>query len=160
MVKKKLQTIYASFKKGKQVQHDDPDYDLDDPMYDEEAYSDVVDTSISKKSLQIHEEDLFRFIDFVILENRYWDRNYYDTCYKHNENLMKCPCAKNLECWRRENKIISYVGRNEHASFNCRQCFKTQIGLEGHIRTLSSNGCIYHYALEQMIKSFRLHCKK
>ena len=78
----------------KQVQHDDPDFDYDDPMHDVEAYSDVVDTSISKKSLQIHEEDLFRVIDFVILENRYWERNYYDTCYKQNEYLLKCPCSK------------------------------------------------------------------
>ena len=129
-------------------------------MYDEEAYSDVVYTSTCNKSLEIHEEDLFRFIDFVILENRYWDRNYYDTCYKQNEFLLKCPCAKKLECWRRKNKIITYVGTNKHASFNCRPCFPNQTSLEGHIRTFSRNGCLYHYALEQMVKSFRLHCKK
>ena len=159
MVKQRFQEIYTSYKKGKKYEREDEDYDSDDPMYDDSC-CDAMGKSTSTKSLDIDPEDLFRFIDFIILENRHWDKNYYDTCHKYNAHLMLCPCSKNLDSWRRQNKITSYEGRNAHASFNCRPCFQTPMALEGHIRTLSSAGCLYHYALEQMLKSFRLHSNK
>jgi len=49
MMKKKLETIYASFKNDKNDQHDNPDYDSDNPMYDD-CYSDVVDSITSKNA--------------------------------------------------------------------------------------------------------------
>ena len=73
MVKNKLANVYASLVKNKKDQHEDPDYDSGDAMWDD-CYSDVVDSSIIKNTLDIQEGDLFRFIDFIVLDNRYWEK--------------------------------------------------------------------------------------
>ena len=44
--------------------------------------------------LNINNDDLFHFIEFLIFESREWDNEYYNSCDRTKVTSCVCPCSK------------------------------------------------------------------
>ena len=121
-------------------------------MYDE-PYQEI-GPLFDSNFLNINKTDLLHFIHVLVYESREWDNHYYNECGKKVTSCL-CPCSKVMKEWRTKHNLQTYLMGDFPVVFGCKARFKNPKAFEDHVSKRQLEGCIYHYAIHEIIYAFR-----